>query len=1659
MHTFNHWLRNTTPLTLLLLGFCLVFGRAYAGEETFTGRKAGTELQTGTILEVKDGKYAFMQDTDFWQQHHFRNAVVKNRVYFGFDRWSQNYTGQDFTAEVTLSITAYEWETDAFVAQSPVTQTLSIDYSSSDPYKAADIYQFEDAHRLVIEVTGIETGLAGGVPENLYIKGEIAVQRNYNFDPGEDILSNYTLSHNDLYDEEGALEVYWEPVDGAEAYDLEWTYINNYTREQDELPPVAIEIESRIFDLNSTRITTAENHYRIPLIYDQGYILYRIRPIGRKNSDYKQIVRGRWSSGDFSEGAAMKTVAAFPHKYKFQGHEPGLNWQSTVNYAEEGKNKAAVTYFDGSLRNRQTVSKINSKEQIIVGETFYDYQGREAVNALPVPKDRSKINFVPDFNLSAEDGEPFGKEDFDEDTDTNSCVVAPGGMSTESGASHYYSPENPDAQSDNYQQYLPDAAKYPYTQKEYTPDNTGRVRAQSGVGETHKIGSGHETRYVYGKPFQQELDRMFGVEAGYASHYKKNLVIDANGQVTVKYLDPQGRTIATALAGNAPENLEELDSPNPTEKTVNFDLLDKKTPDARNGEADVPAEEGRGKLLNRQIPVSTQGERLFDYELHPERFHTACNMGDIEQDHCYNCVVDLEFSLTNQCGEELFAGTGGETITFGDTAFTKNCDPGNTPGEVFTLPATDESVYMNAPGKYQLSRKITVNEQALNYYTEQYLNDSSCVLQFNDFFGMAAANADTSGCGAPCEDFRDSISYGTSWENHPFNPECANCDEPCSPCMTEAEYEALADEYETLCLEEAIHCQSSYTAMLSDMSPFGQYGKLLDEAMAETSRGQIDPDNMENGVLGANSQNETTLDPPSGGGLNYDPGQYPLSIFNSHNKLPANTEMISQLGSTDAYYRNPVKVHYDQSSGDWNYEYGYFDENGQPATVRVTYLGNNETAPEITGFSDFSDYERGDAIHVPPEQLANLEDFVAAWEDSWAESLVAYHPEFAYYRICRGIEPAHDFESQLLEINTLQEAEDAGILAADGSLNNILDLDPYFNTADDMPAYIDQGSERSRMSEKMTQYEEDPQNSGTYYTMEEMAYRITNCPGADNSYCGQCQYNGVIGSNAQWQTFRSLYLSERQSIQDFTINRVAIAMNGYNGCIGNPSFDPYDYGFVNYDYSLDENNPVWNNYLFYNSDYYHPYQPCTWWRHVNDLFEDKTPRFGSAQSLMAGQQTGMEADQCYAEERNDAGEVVALNPIECPVDEQQMIDRGELKGDYEYLERCGQCPLEQDLENFIDQLGTAGGLDTSDVISLSCYPAGSDYGAFVPDLEEAVTAAYDGNGTAQGPFYWENTQAEPAGAPTEITGEISDDNGAALCTIKLIWPDDDPGQDDFFFGDMYENGRLVREFKGFCCLDYEPSPDHLPLMAGKNFRIVARYHEYEYDLLGSLVAEYPNVRDTIEGVTGCLNIDTCSFPPFCETTNLAPALNNLFNGLLNSRNPVNNPGADILATGGADELIHQDTSGGVQPVIPYQQYIDDVLFRNNFTATHNWYWNSNTASSGTVLNATLRSEVPGNGIAGECPFDLNILINDRYQETGAFPQADIQFGNVVRLMNPRVSTDPVANPNADPQFTLLLTAQFSNDSGDTGFFDVEVSTPCYQTGRCKTVSESVTSNQ
>jgi hypothetical protein len=155
--------------------------------------------------------------------------------------------------------------------------------------------------------------------------------------------------------------------------------------------------------------------------------------------------------------------------FAYSGHEWSFNWQASTTYAEEGKRKTVVQYYDGSLRARQTVTKDNETGNTIVAETFYDYQGRPAIQVLPTPTINDAIQYARNFNqFENQNTGTYPKNLYDLLQPSEAlCSKGAPKIKTTTGASKYYSGNNPsNSQADG---YIPNANGYPFTETRYTP--------------------------------------------------------------------------------------------------------------------------------------------------------------------------------------------------------------------------------------------------------------------------------------------------------------------------------------------------------------------------------------------------------------------------------------------------------------------------------------------------------------------------------------------------------------------------------------------------------------------------------------------------------------------------------------------------------------------------------------------------------------------------------------------------------------------------------------------------------------------------------------------------------------------------------------------------------------------------------------------------------------------------------------------------------------------------------------------------------------------------------------------------------------------------------------------------------------------------------------
>jgi RHS repeat-associated protein len=618
--------------------------------------------------------------------------TVRNLITFKINEFANVKIPDTFDVTVSFKVYYTRDLNGNAVLDSTNVISLNVSYNKNLAYPQKALYTFTGGYRAEVKITNVVVnyGTLSTFENVLMLENELLINREYQFSCTNNAVT--ALNAYTYLPEKGELSVSWPVQRAADEYDLEWTYIDSAAGPNYYLPNTTDYDPAKLFANNATRVSISPNSYHIPLLYDsKGFLFYRVRAVQVKSNG--QRIESVWSSG-YNNGLG---------KYDFTGHERMLNWQATTSFAEEGKRKTVVQYFDGSLRNRQTVTKDNTTDTTLIAETFYDYQGRPAVQVLPAPSLSSMIRYTPNFNTLV-NGAEYEKDLYD-GLLTDSCYCKEGApaMGALNGAAKYYSPNNPLKDID-YHKYIPDAKGFPFSETRYTPDNTDRVSLQSGVGPDFQIDSGRATRYFYSGADQEELDALFGTEVGNASHYFKNMVRDANGQYSVSYIDMHGRTIATALAGKPVAKLDTLASSNTV--TITKKLLDSNT----NIIKGISIESSKGLI------VTQAGNHRFRYSLLPDSISVrACDETNI----CYDCSYDLVITITDDCNNATLPGGVPYTITANNLSIDITCNA-NTP-----FPGVDQSVFLRE-GNYLVTKKLIISKKAMDDYREVFLRRNTC---------------------------------------------------------------------------------------------------------------------------------------------------------------------------------------------------------------------------------------------------------------------------------------------------------------------------------------------------------------------------------------------------------------------------------------------------------------------------------------------------------------------------------------------------------------------------------------------------------------------------------------------------------------------------------------------------------------------------------------------------------------------------------------------------------------------------------------------------------------------------------------------------------------------------------------------------------------------
>lgn len=766
-------------IIIVLVGLFISF-QLFAGNEQYSSRIEGADIYVGSSFDLYDSRYFEMNTNAGWASS-FTNYKVRNKVQLGIN--PEVFQTLSYTAEVEVKVEYDTWNGSGFSTQVE-NRTLTVYYDAASDYTNIDdisTFVFSGGHRVNVEIMSMTAGID---PNDLFLESSVEVERYYSFDGSAVIGSWYQFvgesSGNDDY-----IEFNWDVKEGAEYYELEWVHINDYTIDQG----VYVNVQDLEYDfyLNSTRISTPNNWYKIPAIFDHGYVIFRVRAIGAQGSDFKNRYDGEWDGlekgtvGTFPDG----NLASFPNARIIviaSEYDSKMNWAHQVGYTEDGKRFEGISFMDGLGRGRQSVSHNTVTEQAVVSNVYYDELGRPAVSDLPTPVEGEQLMHYPNFNLPEVGGTGsigYSMDHFDDESVTNdpSCAQTSLGFSLTSGSGQYYSSSNPNLDGEN--AHIPDAENFPFSRVTYLEDFTNRPRRIGAFGDDLKIGSGHETQMIYVSPNQVELNKLFGSEVGYYEHYKKMITIDANGQAYAQYTDMAGRVVASYMIGPAPSNLDAL-----TGNTLSSEKVDLLVDGSSQTVTNTPP----STMLTHYEYFDHDDIYTFNYGFTPSEYEGTC----LPQNICLDCVYDLNILIEDECGVEAFT----KTIQINGTTFDAIC--GNEPA-----PAVEDAMPLDVPvalitGRYAIKKTLSVNQDAINEYWCTYIDNSTCLTPLSDHFN----------------------SFYTE-------EEFANCTED-------------------IFLADLTGCDAHREFMLEDVSPGGQYG-LYDESGGVYSISDV----ASNSVLGA----------------------------------------------------------------------------------------------------------------------------------------------------------------------------------------------------------------------------------------------------------------------------------------------------------------------------------------------------------------------------------------------------------------------------------------------------------------------------------------------------------------------------------------------------------------------------------------------------------------------------------------------------------------------------------------------------------------------------------------------------------------------------------------------------------------------------------------
>jgi RHS repeat-associated protein len=712
----------------ILFFYLLITSYLYSGELTWVKRVPVTGLYTG--------QYSLFEPQRAQGEDSYSYSKLRGFLKLNYSRKLQSDRSH-----------GYDWKLDvsySYVSNGvTLTGVLRVDNTSQyDDYVELELPLNTQGYQLTITgVSGTYSALGAGgagtavstpqtstfIPDDIDLLLELRKERIYTLNPSgtsmED-LSRISFSSSDY-------KLYWDYQQGAEEYDVEWVFIDKYSPEYAQVLAAesgytANELSGFTlpFELQEpSRVRVWGNSYQLDKAYAEGLLYFRVRSVSvfaDQVSGISDDVRlGKW--GYFKHNSLGLYISKFEITPLLE-FEPNKTWSYGVVYADDGKSASTLTYYDGSNRGRQNLTYNTSDDVTLVGESKYDKEGRQTVAVIPAPIVGRNLLYQQNFNL-ASTGNVF------DETEIEQAVIAP--LSTLSGSAKYFSKDN-NFTSDLFRGSIPNAGGYVFSQTIYRNDGSGRIESVGGIGSEFQATGTHATHTYYGSTNVAELKRLFGDNVSDAPQgYRKDMVQDANGQLSVSYYDKRGHVIASALAGDAPTSLRPLEI---TTTVISTPLNDN---NVQLGNSMVSEHTFLNTIPNSTITLS--------YSLDGFVNQIASQTVVVEGHEipfgqfCADCIYELEIKVVDQQG--VVVGTPvQETISAatacGDPSYTNN----------------SYNVQLGTIGEYRIIKTLTVNEDAMIAAFQSQL-DAQGSSAYDAFLASYLSTVDLSACITDCEDY------------------------------------------------------------------------------------------------------------------------------------------------------------------------------------------------------------------------------------------------------------------------------------------------------------------------------------------------------------------------------------------------------------------------------------------------------------------------------------------------------------------------------------------------------------------------------------------------------------------------------------------------------------------------------------------------------------------------------------------------------------------------------------------------------------------------------------------------------------------------------------------------------------------------------------------